>query len=222
MKRLTDKKTAEELRAKKKLTPNQEIYLALYEKENAEEKMTAETALFNKVMDAPNGFYVKFKYDKCSYIYHVRFDHITQSRVIWYDTNYYYVDNEFLPKLCTGQNGVYPHDYGKTWAFTKEELEDSKTKKAMAEAYAKQEAKRNDPIEQFKESIAHLSSPDARKMIAELKADLKRVKKAIKHNNLKYLGAVSGKFGDAVKEISDLRKQEELLTKKLELLKKFY
>ena len=221
MKRFTDKKTAKDLAAKPKLTPNQKIYLALFEKENAEEKLKMSADLLNKVMDAPNGFYVKFKYDKASYIYHVRFDHLTQSRVIWYDIHFYHVDNEFLPSLLTGQNGVWPNEYGKTWAFTREELEDDLTRSSMAEIDAKQKAKREDPMTAFKEEICHFHSSDASKLLSELKAERKRVEKAIKHNNLKYLGAVSGKYGDAVKEVSDLRKQLELLNKKIAILKRF-
>ena len=221
MKRLTDKKTANELQAKKKLTLNQQIYLALCEKENAEEKLQISADLLNKVMDSRNGFYVKKKYDKKSYIYHVEFEYFTQSRVLWFNTSYYSVDNEFLPKLLTGQNGVYASDYGKTWAFTREELEDAATKKSMHEIDVKQEEKRNDPMTAFKEEIAHFRSDDASKLLKQLKAERKRVEKAIKHNNLKYAGALSGKFGDAVKEISELHKHHEILTKKIELLKNF-
>ena len=221
MKRITDKKTADELMSKTKLTPAQKTYLALYEKENAEEELMMTTELYNKVMDAPKGFYVKFEWDTGSYIYHVRFKCMTQSRVIWFDTDYYYVDNEFMPKLMTSQNGVWPYDYGKTWAFTREELEDNKTRKTMFDIDNKQKDKREDPMTAFKESICHYNSADVSKLLSELKAERKRVEKAIKHNNLKYLGAVSGKYGAAVKEVSDLRKQLELLNKKISLLKKF-
>ena len=174
MKRITDKEIAKALSERSRLTKSEKLYKALADKENAEEKLTGEVQLLNEVMDAPHGFYVKFETDKGSYIYHVQFENLTQSRVIWYNVYFYSGDNKGLPRLLTGQNGVYLKDFKKKWAFTKEELEDDKTRETLKLLEAEKKEALLEENYVRKSTIAEMSKKELLTFQKILKRNLKK------------------------------------------------